>query len=42
LWYGERAIAYIREHGVEVAAAAVVLVLIGFLIYLRWPRNRGK
>jgi membrane protein YqaA with SNARE-associated domain len=39
LWYGERAIAYIREHGVEVAAAAVVLVLIGFLVYLRWPRR---
>jgi len=39
LWYGERAIAYIREHGVEVAAAAVVLVLIGFVIYLRWPRD---
>ena len=40
LWYGERAMAYIRAHGVEVAAVVVVLVLIGFLIYLRWPRNR--
>jgi membrane protein YqaA with SNARE-associated domain len=41
LWYGERAIAYIRAHGVEVAAAAVVLVLAGFLIYLRWSRQRS-
>jgi len=40
LWYGERAMAYIREHGVQVAIVVVVLVLIGFLIYLRWPRNR--
>jgi len=39
LWYGERAIAYIREHGVEVAVVVVVLVLIGFVIYLRWPRD---
>jgi membrane protein YqaA with SNARE-associated domain len=40
LWYGERAIAYLREHGVQVAATAVVLVLVGFLIYLRWPQGR--
>jgi len=39
LWYGERAIAYIREHGVEVAVATVVVVLIGFVIYLRWPHD---
>jgi membrane protein YqaA with SNARE-associated domain len=42
LWYGERAIAYIREHGVEVGVTAVVLVLVGFVIYLRWPRNRAN
>src|SRR5262252_5078913 len=29
LWYGERAIAYIREHGVEVGVTVVVLVLVG-------------
>jgi undecaprenyl-diphosphatase len=40
LWYGERAIAYIREHGVEVAATAVVVVLAGFIVYLWWPRAR--
>jgi membrane protein YqaA with SNARE-associated domain len=40
LWYGERAIAYIREHGVEVAVTAVVVVLAGFIVYLRWPRAR--
>src|SRR5580765_1027710 len=41
LWYGERAIAYIRAHGVEVGIVAVVLVLAGFVIYLRWPRRRA-
>jgi membrane protein YqaA with SNARE-associated domain len=41
LWYGERAIAYIREHGVEVAVIAVIVVLAGFIVYLRWPRKRS-
>ena len=40
LWYGERAIAYIRAHGMTVALVAVVLLLVGFVIYLRWPRTR--
>lgn len=40
LWYGDRAIAYIRQHGVEVAATAVVVVLAGFIAYLWWPRAR--
>jgi len=40
LWYGERAIAYIREHGVQVGVTAIVLVLVGFVVYLRWPRQR--
>ena len=40
LWYGERAIAYIRQHGVEVAATAVVVVLAGFIVYVWWPRAR--
>jgi membrane protein YqaA with SNARE-associated domain len=39
LWYGERAIAYLREHGLQVGLIAVVLVLAGFLVYLRWPRK---
>jgi membrane protein YqaA with SNARE-associated domain len=40
LWYGERAMAYIRAHGLEVGIGVVVIVLVGFVIYLRWPRNR--
>jgi membrane protein YqaA with SNARE-associated domain len=35
LWYGERAMAYIRAHGVEVAIAAIVVLGLGFVIYLR-------
>src|SRR5215831_21061280 len=31
LWYGERAMAYIREHGVQVAIVVVALLLIGFI-----------
>lgn len=42
LWYGERAIAYIREHGVEVALAAVAIIGVGFVAYLYWPRRRGS
>jgi membrane protein YqaA with SNARE-associated domain len=42
LWYGERAMAYIRAHGVEVGIAVVVVVLVGFVVYLRWPRRHGS
>lgn len=42
LWYGERAIAYIRDHGVAVAVTAVVVVLVGFVIYLRWSSRQAK
>jgi membrane protein YqaA with SNARE-associated domain len=40
LWYGERAIAYIREHGFEVALVMVGVLCVGFLIYLRVGRKR--
>jgi uncharacterized membrane protein YdjX (TVP38/TMEM64 family) len=40
LWYGERAIAYIREHSVEVALVMVGVLCVGFLIYLRVGRKR--
>src|SRR5215831_17669977 len=40
LWYGERAIAYLRQHGVEVGVTAVAVVLAGFVVYLRWPRAK--
>ncbi len=41
LWYGERAMAYIRAHGFQVALIAVALLLVGFAIYVRWPRARA-
>jgi membrane protein YqaA with SNARE-associated domain len=40
LWYGERAITFIQEHGTTVALAAVVVIAVGFLIYLRVSRTR--
>jgi membrane protein YqaA with SNARE-associated domain len=39
LWYGERAMAYVAENGVAVALAAMVVLLIGFVLYLYWPRS---
>jgi membrane protein YqaA with SNARE-associated domain len=39
LWYGERAIAYMREHGIQVAVVSMAILLIGFLAYLYWPRR---
>jgi membrane protein YqaA with SNARE-associated domain len=40
LWYGERAMAFMREHGIELAIAAIALLVVGFLGYLYWPRRR--
>lgn len=40
LWYGERAITYMREHTASVAFGAVALLLLGFLMYLYWPRRK--
>jgi len=40
LWYGERAMTYIREHSVEVALVMVAVLCVGFLIYLRVGRKR--
>jgi membrane protein YqaA with SNARE-associated domain len=42
LSYGERAISYIREHGVAVAVTVVMLVLLGFIIYMQWPHDRQQ
>jgi membrane protein YqaA with SNARE-associated domain len=39
LWYGERAMTYIREHSVEVALVMVAVLCVGFLIYLRVGRK---
>jgi len=40
LWYGERAMAYIRDNGVVVALIAIGALLAGFVVYLYWPRKR--
>jgi membrane protein DedA with SNARE-associated domain len=43
LWYGERAMTFIRENGPRVALALVAVLVLGFLAYLWWtkPRPRG-
>ena len=40
LWYGERAIAFIRQNGTTIALAAVGIIAAGFLVYLRVSRTR--
>jgi membrane protein YqaA with SNARE-associated domain len=40
LWYGERAIAFIRQNGTTIALAAVIIIAAGFLVYLRLSRSR--
>ena len=32
--------AFMREHGIEVAVAAIALLVVGFVVYLYWPRRR--
>ena len=41
LWYGERALAYMRDHGVGVALGAVGILAVGFLVYLGLSRKKG-
>jgi uncharacterized membrane protein YdjX (TVP38/TMEM64 family) len=40
LWYGERAIAFIEQNGTTITLAAVVIIAVGFLVYLRLSRPR--
>ena len=40
LWYGERAMAYIRDNGVIVALVTIGVLLVGFVVYLYWPRSK--
>ena len=40
LWYGERAMHYMREHGVMVALVAVAVLGAGFAIYLLLNREK--
>ena len=39
--YGERAMAYMREHGTAVSLAAVGVLAVGFAAYLLWTRTRA-
>ena len=40
LWYGERAMTFIRENGTPVALGMVALLGVGFLVYLQVSRRR--
>ena len=40
LWYGERAMNYMREHGVMVALIGVAVLGVGFAIYLLFNRQK--
>jgi membrane protein YqaA with SNARE-associated domain len=40
--YGERALAYLNEHGTGVSLAVVGLLAAGFVGYLRWSKARGR
>jgi membrane protein YqaA with SNARE-associated domain len=40
LWYGERAMAFMQKHGIQLAVGAVALLVVGFVVYLYWPRKR--
>jgi membrane protein YqaA with SNARE-associated domain len=42
IWYGERAMAFLRENGPTMALVAVAVLGIGFLVYLRRSRPRVK
>jgi membrane protein YqaA with SNARE-associated domain len=41
LWYGERALAYMQAHGIQLAVIALAVLTVGFVIYLYWPRQRA-
>ena len=41
LWYGERAISFIRANGTRVALAVVGVLAVGFVVYLRWTKARA-
>jgi len=42
IWYGERAMAFIRDNGSTVAIVLVALIAIGFVIYLLRSRRLDK
>lgn len=41
LWYGERAMTFMQDNGSTVALAAVIVIVVGFLIYLRLSRSQA-
>src|SRR5262252_459105 len=40
LWYGERAMAFMQKHGLQVAVITITVLVVGFVIYLYWPSRR--
>jgi hypothetical protein len=40
--YGERATAYMREHGSVVSLVAVAVLAAGFFAYLLWTKARAE
>lgn len=40
--YGDRAMAYMRDHGVAASLIAVGVLVAGFLAYLAWNRSRRR
>ncbi len=40
LWYGERALSFIRDHGTSSALLAIGVLAVGFVGYLVWSRRR--
>jgi membrane protein YqaA with SNARE-associated domain len=40
LWYGERAMTFIRNNGTTVALVVVGVLVVGFVVYVRWTKPR--
>ena len=41
LWYGEQAMAFIRDHGPAVALVVVAALVVGFAVYLFWTKAKA-
>jgi len=42
VWYGERAMAYMRDHSAGAALAVVAVLGAGFVLYLAWQRRTKR
>ena len=40
VWYGERAMSFIRDHGTPVALVMAGVLVVGFVLYLFWSKPR--